>query len=115
MTTSTAILETPAKIKSRPPAYGVIAVFAGAVVLLAALAAVHLTQGTARLGVGELLRAIWPWAPDDSSRDQAVAVLVASRVPRLVAALLVGLAVGVAGGVFQSVARNPLASPDTLA
>ncbi|MFD0525329.1 iron ABC transporter permease [Paractinoplanes durhamensis] len=35
--------------------------------------------------------------------------------PRLAAALLVGIGVGVAGGVFQSVARNPLASPDTLA
>jgi iron complex transport system permease protein len=42
-------------------------------------------------------------------------VLVASRLPRLLAALLVGLAVGVAGATLQSVARNPLASPDTLA
>ena len=42
-------------------------------------------------------------------------MLVASRLPRLLAALLVGLAVGVAGATLQSVARNPLASPDTLA
>ncbi|GIF25491.1 iron complex transport system permease protein [Actinoplanes tereljensis] len=101
--------------KTTTKTYGIIGVFAGAIVLLAVLAAVHLTQGTASLGVGELLRAVWPWAHDDSSRDQAVAVLVASRLPRLAAALLVGIAVGVAGGVLQSVARNPLASPDTLA
>jgi ferric hydroxamate transport system permease protein len=101
--------------RTTSPTYGIIAVFAGAIVLLAALAAVHLTQGTASLGAGELLRALWPWAEDDGSRSQAVAVLVASRLPRLAAALLVGLAVGVAGGVLQSVARNPLASPDTLA
>jgi iron complex transport system permease protein len=96
-------------------AYGVIAVFAVAVVLLLALAAVHLIQGTARLGVSEVLRALLPWAGADGSRSEAVAVLVASRLPRLAAALLVGLAVGVAGAVLQSVARNPLASPDTLA
>src|SRR3954447_12305247 len=99
----------------RPRAYGVIALFAGAVVLLVVLGAVHLTQGTAHLATGELLRALWPWAQDDGDRAQAVAVLVASRLPRLAAALLVGVAVGISGGVLQSVARNSLASPDTLA
>jgi ABC-type Fe3+-siderophore transport system permease subunit len=99
----------------RPRAYGVIALFAGAVVLLVVLGAVHLTQGTAHLATGELLRALWPWAQDDGDRAQAVAVLVASRLPRLAAALLVGVAVGISGGMLQSVARNSLASPDTLA
>jgi iron complex transport system permease protein len=96
-------------------ASGVIAVFAVAVVLLLVLAAVHLLQGTARLDAGDLLHAVLPWASDGGDRDEAVAVLLASRLPRLAAAVLVGLAVGVAGGVLQSVARNPLASPDTLA
>ncbi|MEV4351222.1 iron ABC transporter permease [Actinoplanes sp. NPDC049596] len=91
---------------------GVVAVFVTGVVLLAVLAAVHLTQGTASLGLGELLKALNPWA---TGNDEAVAVLVASRLPRLGAALLVGLAVGIAGAVLQSVARNPLAAPDTLA
>src|SRR4051794_18493504 len=99
----------------RPRTYRIIALFAGLVVLLLVLSAVHLTQGTANLSVSELVRALRPWAHPDPERAQAVAVLVASRFPRLAAALLVGLAVGVAGGVLQSVARNPLASPDTLA
>ncbi|MFG1994961.1 iron ABC transporter permease [Actinoplanes sp. NPDC048988] len=107
--TSTISPVTAAPLKK---VYGVVAVFAVAVVLLAVLAAVHLTQGTAAMGVGELLKAINPWAGEN---DEAVAVLVASRLPRLAAALLVGIAVGVAGAVLQSVARNPLASPDTLA
>ncbi|GMA26244.1 hypothetical protein GCM10025864_40030 [Luteimicrobium album] len=94
---------------------GVAGVFVAGLVLLAVLSAWHLTQGTAHLSVGELLRAVWPWASDDGARQQAVAVLVSSRVPRLLAGLLVGLALGVAGTVLQSVARNPLASPDTLA
>ncbi|XVU21616.1 iron ABC transporter permease [Actinoplanes sp. CA-054009] len=105
--TMTPVTATPLK-----KVYGVVAVFAVAVVLLAVLAAVHLTQGTAAMGVGELLKAINPWSGEN---DEAVAVLVASRLPRLAAALLVGIAVGVAGAILQSVARNPLASPDTLA
>ncbi|WP_030443344.1 iron ABC transporter permease [Actinoplanes subtropicus] len=99
----------------RPRPYRIVVLFAGLIVLLVVLSAIHLAQGTANLSVSELLRALWPWAHQDTERSQAVAVLVASRVPRLAAALLVGLAAGVAGGVVQSVARNPLASPDTLA
>lgn len=113
-TMSPEVVVSPPALKKRFP-YGVSTVFLVALVLLAALAAVHLTQGTARLGTSELLRAIWPWPQPGGARSQAVAVLVASRLPRLVAALIVGIATGVAGGVLQSVARNPLASPDTLA
>ncbi len=36
------------------------------------------------------------------------------RLPRLVLAVLVGAAFGLAGGLFQSVLRNPLASPDII-
>ncbi|MET0414521.1 MAG: iron ABC transporter permease, partial [Actinoplanes sp.] len=114
--TTTSSAETTAPVQpaggSGPRAYGVIAAFTAAVVLLLVLAAVHLMQGTARLGVGELLESLLPWAQPN---DEAAAVLVASRIPRLAAALLVGLAVGVSGALLQSVARNPLASPDTLA
>lgn len=86
-------------------------VFCGVGLVLLALAAVHLTQGTAALSVTDVLRAVV--RPDDG--DTASAVLVASRMPRLVAAILVGAALGAAGAALQSIARNPLASPDTLA
>lgn len=36
------------------------------------------------------------------------------RLPRLVLAVLVGAAFGLSGGLFQSVLRNPLASPDVI-
>ncbi|MEV0263183.1 iron chelate uptake ABC transporter family permease subunit [Streptomyces sp. NPDC050617] len=36
------------------------------------------------------------------------------RLPRVLVALLVGAAFGMAGAVFQSVARNPLGSPDVI-
>jgi iron complex transport system permease protein len=92
---------------------GVVGAFVAALVVLVALGLVHLTQGTADLAVGDLVRALAPWR-HDTPHDDAVAILVASRLPRLLAALLVGLALGVAGATLQSVARNPLASPDTL-
>ncbi|HEX6685284.1 MAG TPA: iron ABC transporter permease [Candidatus Limnocylindrales bacterium] len=74
------------------------------------LAAVHLTQGTSPVGAGDLLRLL-----GGGGEEEAARVLVASRLPRLLAALAVGVALGVAGAAFQSLARNPLASPDTLA
>lgn len=77
------------------------AAFGLALAVLAVLSAVHLTQGAASL--------------TDLGDDQVRAVLFESRLPRLFAALLVGLAVGAAGSLLQSVARNPLAAPDTLA
>jgi iron complex transport system permease protein len=41
-------------------------------------------------------------------------IVLELRAPRIVVGLLVGLALGVAGALFQTFARNPLASPDTL-
>lgn len=81
---------------------------AGGVVLVLVLAAVHVTQGTSGIGLGDLLGLL-------VERDEHVwNVLVGSRLPRLVAAALVGIALGVAGAGMQSLARNPLASPDTI-
>lgn len=73
----------------------------------------HLTQGTSGVGLGDLLRLLTGQDTGDSSavRD----ILVGSRLPRLAAGVAVGFALGVAGALFQSIARNALASPDTLA
>jgi iron complex transport system permease protein len=83
--------------------------FGGAVVLIVVLAAVHLTQGTSSVGAGDLLRLVF-----GHGTDNAANVLIASRLPRLLAGVLVGVALGVAGAGLQSLARNSLASPDTL-
>ncbi|HEX5740966.1 MAG TPA: iron ABC transporter permease [Pilimelia sp.] len=84
------------------------ALFAGATALLLALGAVHLTQGTSRTGAAQLIAAVGGADP------AALDVLLASRLPRLLAAVLVGVALGLAGAALQSVARNALAAPDTL-
>lgn len=79
-------------------------------VALLCLSLVHLTQGTADVGAAE----VWQWALGRAGGSTADVVL-ASRLPRLAAGLLVGIALGAAGATLQSVARNRLASPDTLA
>ncbi|MFF8833456.1 iron ABC transporter permease [Streptomyces sp. NPDC015131] len=89
---------------------GAAAVTAALVFLVAVLAAVDITQGTASVGAPEVWKALTGRAdPSDAS------VVVASRLPRMAAGLLVGALLGVAGAALQAVSRNVLASPDTLA
>jgi ABC-type Fe3+-siderophore transport system permease subunit len=95
------------------PALRVAGVLGAGVTLVAVLALVDLTLGTSGIGARELLGLLT--GGGDASAEQTAAVLVASRLPRVFAALLVGVALGVSGAMLQSVARNPLASPDTLA
>ncbi len=85
------------------------AVFVAAILLLLVVGAVHLTQGTSNVGALDLLRLA------TGADDEAARVLIASRLPRLLAGLAIGVALGFAGAALQSIARNPLASPDTLA
>lgn len=97
----------------RRSAGAAVAVLVAALALVALLAAVHLTQGTADVGVGDLLRRL---LRGDAAGSAAVdAVLQGSRVPRLATGLLIGAVLGMAGTALQSLSRNPLASPDTLA
>ncbi|GAB3137493.1 siderophore ABC transporter permease CdtC [Micromonospora sonneratiae] len=92
--------------RSRPRVVGAF-VLVGA--LLVVIMLVHLTQGTSSVGARDLLHLI------TGGDDEAARVLVAARIPRLLAGLAVGIALGFAGAALQSVARNPLAAPDTLA
>ncbi|WP_371483472.1 FecCD family ABC transporter permease [Kitasatospora sp. NBC_00315] len=41
-------------------------------------------------------------------------IVLEVRLPRLITALLVGAAMGLAGALFQTLARNPLGSPDVI-
>ncbi|MER6693305.1 iron ABC transporter permease [Streptomyces minutiscleroticus] len=89
---------------------GAVVVPAALLVLVAVLAVVDVTQGTAAVGAGDVWRALTGRAaPGDAS------VVVASRLPRMAAGILVGVALGTAGAALQAVSRNVLAAPDTLA
>ncbi|WP_050499784.1 iron ABC transporter permease [Streptomyces californicus] len=94
--------------------------FAGAAVLVLLAAAIvvvglwHLTQGTSGAGVWDLIR--YAGGARENVDGVPVGDIVAgSRLPRLLAGVAVGFALGAAGALLQSVTRNALASPDTLA
>jgi iron complex transport system permease protein len=114
---SPTVVTTGSPANARGRRLGVAGVFVAGIAVLVVLGLVHLTQGTADVTVADIVRAVLPWVHGGAHGDAAgdtTAILEASRLPRLAAALVVGLALGVAGTVLQSVARNPLASPDTL-
>ncbi|WP_255679974.1 iron ABC transporter permease [Agromyces sp. S2-1-8] len=93
------------------PRLGAVLLLAVGVVVATLLAAVHVTQGSSGVGLPELVGLITGTGGD----DQSAAIFLASRMPRLAAGVVVGIALGVAGLILQSVSRNVLASPDTLA
>lgn len=107
-----AVIEKTAVGRDRTAAAttGAVAVTATLVLLVTVLAAVDITQGTADVGAPE----VWDALAGNAEAGDA-SVVVASRLPRMVAGILVGLALGMAGSALQAVSRNVLASPDTLA
>ncbi|RBP63611.1 iron complex transport system permease protein [Brevibacterium sanguinis] len=92
-------------------AAGVLAVLLTVLILISAW---HITQGTSAIGFRDLLGLLAGGSPAEVG-PSALDVLIGSRLPRVGAGILVGVALGVAGALFQSLARNQLASPDTLA
>ncbi|WP_268761067.1 iron ABC transporter permease [Frigoribacterium sp. Leaf263] len=90
-----------------PRSVGVTIALVAVVVLLAL---VDVTQGTADVGP----RQVWQALTGTATAGDA-SVVVASRLPRMVAGLVVGIALGAAGAALQQISRNVLASPDTLA
>jgi iron complex transport system permease protein len=76
--------------------------------LLAATVVASLCVGESFVAPGEVVRVLLGLP----SPDQLVVGTL--RLPRLVTGLLVGAAFGVSGALVQTVARNPLASPDVI-
>lgn len=79
------------------------------VVLVVVVSSVSLTFGAAGLAPADVLAALVGHADRLTSF-----VILDLRLPRLLAAVLVGACLGLSGALFQSVARNPLASPDII-
>jgi iron complex transport system permease protein len=78
-------------------------------VAVLAVAALSLTTGDLALTLPQLADALRP-----GGDVYARFVLVELRLPRLLLAACVGAAFALAGALFQSVLRNPLASPDII-
>ncbi|MCV9992738.1 iron chelate uptake ABC transporter family permease subunit [Paeniglutamicibacter sp. ZC-3] len=78
--------------------------------LVLAGAALHIAFGGTPLAFGEVVRALL----GDDSNPLVHLAATEFRAPRMAAAVLVGAALAAAGALTQTVARNPLASPDVL-
>jgi iron complex transport system permease protein len=97
---------TSGRVARRVLVVGAAAAGAAVAVSLAVLA---LGGGDYAMGPGAVVRALLgSGAPADEL------VVHELRLPRVATGLLVGAALGLSGAVFQTLARNPLASPDLL-
>lgn len=80
--------------------------------LLAATFAVavwSIMVGDFPLSAGQVLRSVF-----GDGGKQAEFIVQTLRLPRALTAMMVGAALGMSGAVFQSIARNPLGSPDII-
>jgi iron complex transport system permease protein len=79
------------------------------VTLAVVLVAVSLSVGSYTLPIPDLLKTL---IGQGTGSDNFI--IFRLRMPRLVLGLLVGCSFGVAGALFQTLLRNPLASPDII-
>ena len=84
----------------------VVIVLAAALLVVAALS---LSVGSYSVAVPDLLRTL---AGQGTGAENFIVLTL--RLPRLVLALLCGIAFALSGALFQTVLRNPLASPDIV-
>jgi len=88
----------------------------GAATALAAVVAVSMGVGSFPVAPGDVVRVLWAAITGGESgvADNARAVVLQVRGPRVLAALAVGAALAGAGAAYQNLFRNPLVSPDIL-
>lgn len=98
---------TAAAAVARRRRYAVVT--AATVVVALGAAVVGVTTGSFQASLGDVASVFSGGADARTS-----VVVLGLRVPRVIAALLIGTALGLAGAVFQTLARNPLASPDIV-
>ncbi|MGQ0718118.1 MAG: FecCD family ABC transporter permease [Pseudonocardiales bacterium] len=77
--------------------------------LIVLVAAANIGRGDFPISVGEVLAVLFQGG--DGTQQFIVLEL---RLPRTLTGILVGAALGLSGAITQTVARNPLASPDIL-
>ncbi|MFJ8228766.1 FecCD family ABC transporter permease [Streptomyces sp. NPDC094448] len=97
-----------------PPVSGILrprltAVSAGLAAAVFAVFCWGMTVGDIPIAVADVVRALFGHG-DPGNR----LVVTELRLPRALAGLLVGCAFGLAGALFQTLTRNPLASPDMI-
>jgi iron complex transport system permease protein len=74
-----------------------------------AIALAALTTGSYQLGIDQVVSAL-----TGGETGLVREIVVEWRLPRVAATVVFGAALGVSGAMFQSLTRNPLASPDVI-
>ncbi|MFV2108601.1 FecCD family ABC transporter permease [Micromonospora sp. LOL_015] len=105
----TADLGLPALSRLRRRRRRATVVLAGLAGVVAIFALLSLSLGAYQISLDGVLRTL---IGQGSGRDDFI--ILSLRLPRLVAGILAGAAFGLAGGIFQTLLRNPLASPDII-
>lgn len=78
-------------------------------VLVLILSSIMLSYGNTRYPLSTVVRILF------GEKIQGAAFAIGTiRLPRMLAGLLVGMAFGIAGNTFQTMLKNPLASPDII-
>lgn len=78
-------------------------------VVVIVIALVALATGSYELSVGQVVSAL-----TGGETGLVRAIVIEWRLPRMAATVVFGAALGVSGAMFQSLTRNPLASPDVI-
>ncbi|MEU8248010.1 iron chelate uptake ABC transporter family permease subunit [Nonomuraea sp. NPDC048916] len=105
MTTALALRIAGLSWRVRPRAA---AVTLGGLLLLGVLMALNMRIGDIQMSLAEVVRATF----DTASAGHFV--IMDLRLPRALTGALVGAALALSGAIIQSIARNPLASPEIL-
>lgn len=92
-----------------PGRHRVVAVSVSLIAAALALAVVGSMSGDFAVSLPDVLGIV-----TGSTEGLPRTIVLEWRLPRIAAAAVVGIALGVAGGLFQTVTRNPLASPDIM-
>lgn len=79
------------------------------VVLTFAVGTYSIMVGDYPMSVGQVFAAMF-----GTAEGQGDFIVMTLRLPRAITGALVGMALGISGAVFQSLARNPLGSPDII-
>jgi iron complex transport system permease protein len=79
------------------------------IVLIAVMGAWSISVGDFPIPIADVVRTLFGGGTEDS--EFIVGTL---RVPRVLTGIMVGASFAVAGAIFQSLARNPLGSPDVI-
>lgn len=88
----------------------VVLICAALLAVMMLLAVLLLGTGTIPLSASQVLAAL-SGGGDNATANQ---IVMRVRLPRLLTGALVGASLGMAGAMFQSIARNPLGSPDVI-